>query len=219
MSAAVPDPERAVVGAVLLAATPAEAARLMATAGDLEAGHFRHSLAGAAWRAERELVQAGRLPDAVSIAAALARVNGRGNPHAFVGSLLDGLPHVGDLAQWASLIRNEAPAGERSGCAWARAVAAPEFCAGSEADIAWIERPFLAPGVVTLWFSPRGLGKTLIAHEMAVRLAQRGKRVLLIDRDNPRAETRRRLRRWGATDAPLLRVLGRDGAPPLTART
>ena len=140
---------KCVVGAVLLAATPAEAARLMATAGDLEAGHFRHSLAGAAWRAERELVQAGRLPDAVSIAAALARVNGRGNPHAFVGSLLDGLPHVGDLAQWASLIRNEAPAGERSGCAWARAVAAPEFCAGSEADIAWIERPFLAPGVVT----------------------------------------------------------------------
>ena len=74
----------------------------------------------------------------------------------------------------------------------------------------------LAPGSVTEFFSPRGLGKTHYAHWLAVRVARTGKRVLLVDRDNSRRELKRRLRRWGADGCENLKVLTCEDAPALT---
>ncbi len=100
---------------------------------------------------------------------------------------------------------------------WAAATTAPELLAAGDGapEVAFLEPRHLVPGCLTLWFSPRGLGKTHVAHAIAVRLASAGRRVLLLDRDNSRAEVTRRLRGWGGADAPHLRVLTREQAPPL----
>jgi hypothetical protein len=76
----------------------------------------------------------------------------------------------------------------------------------------------IARGAVTCWNSPRGLGKTLVAHHLAVDMARQGHRVLLIDRDNPRREVRRRLKAWGldGLEPGRLKVIPREDAPPLT---
>lgn len=99
---------------------------------------------------------------------------------------------------------------------WVAALDAPTFLAGDEADLDFLEARMLAPGSVTQIYSPRGLGKTHYAHHLAVKQARAGKRVLYIDRDNSRREVRRRFRAWGAADAPTLKILTRDQAPPLT---
>ncbi len=99
---------------------------------------------------------------------------------------------------------------------WAAATPAPDFVNSDEPDQNWLKYPFLTPGSITEIFSPPGIGKTHVGHWLAVELARRGKRVLLLDRDNSRREVRRRLCAWGATDVPMLKVLTRDEAPPLT---
>jgi hypothetical protein len=109
---------------------------------------------------------------------------------------------------------------------WARTVSAADLVAAEQHEPDWIAEPLAAPGAVTVVASPRGLCKTHVVHALAVAVATGGKfcgrdvragRVLLIDRDNPRREVRRRLKGWGAADAgERLRVLTRDDAPPLT---
>jgi hypothetical protein len=84
--------------------------------------------------------------------------------------------------------------------------------------VEWLVDPLLAPGSITEWFSPRGLGKTHVALALAVRLAAGGKRVLLLDRDNSQREVRRRLRAWGAEHLSTLHVMTRHDVPPLTDR-
>ncbi len=74
----------------------------------------------------------------------------------------------------------------------------------------------MCQGSITELFSPRGIGKTLVAHAFGVRLAEDGKSVLLLDRDNSNREIRRRLRGWGAERAATLGVMTRDSVPPLT---
>jgi hypothetical protein len=101
---------------------------------------------------------------------------------------------------------------------WSQAVTAATFVAEFEAELAWLEPRLLAPGSITEWFSPRGLGKTQVALFLAVKLGRLGHRVLLLDRDNSRREVRRRLRAWGAGDVTALRVMTRDVVPPLTDR-
>jgi hypothetical protein len=101
---------------------------------------------------------------------------------------------------------------------WSRAVTAATFVAELEADLDWLEPRLLAPGSITEWFSPRGLGKTQVALALAVKLAGAGHRVLLLDRDNSRREVRRRLRAWGAANLTTLHVMTRDDVPPLTDR-
>lgn len=101
---------------------------------------------------------------------------------------------------------------------WGHARPAPDFVGDEEAEPEWIEPKFLAPGSVTEFFSPRGIGKTHVAHALAVKLALAGKRVLLLDRDNSRREVRRRLRGWGAADVPTLKVMTREHVRPLTDR-
>jgi hypothetical protein len=101
---------------------------------------------------------------------------------------------------------------------WALAVSAPVFLASTETERDFLEERLLAPGSVTEIFSPRGLGKTHVAHAVAVKLARAGLRVLFLDRDNSRREVRRRFRAWGAAEASTLKLLGRDQVPPLTNR-
>jgi hypothetical protein len=78
----------------------------------------------------------------------------------------------------------------------------------------------IAPGALGEWFSPRGIGKTHVLHAKLVQLAQQGKRVLLLDRDNPLHEIHRRLAGWGAGSLPpgRFKVMSRDDTPPMTSR-
>jgi hypothetical protein len=99
---------------------------------------------------------------------------------------------------------------------WARAQTAREFLAEVDPEITWLEARLLTPGSLTWWASPRGLGKTQVAYAIAVKLARAGHRVLLLDRDNPRKEIKRRLRAWGADDLDTLTVLTRKDVPSLT---
>jgi Bifunctional DNA primase/polymerase, N-terminal/AAA domain len=99
---------------------------------------------------------------------------------------------------------------------WDRFTTAAALCAEQDVELDWLEPRLLAPGSITEWFSPRGLGKTLLALALAVKHARGGHRVLLLDRDNSRREVRRRLRAWGAADLTTLLVKTRDEVPPLT---
>jgi hypothetical protein len=98
---------------------------------------------------------------------------------------------------------------------WMRAVPAPDFIAMEQTTVTFLENHILAPGVVTEVFAPRGIGKSLVAHALLKRVADRGHSCLLIDRDNPLGEVRRRLKAWGAAETPCLKVMTRDIAPPL----
>jgi hypothetical protein len=70
---------------------------------------------------------------------------------------------------------------------------------------------------ITEIFSPRGIGKSLFALFLAVWLARKSLRVLLLDRDNPRRVVRERLLAWGAgADMSTLKVITREKCPPLT---
>src|SRR5262249_29726769 len=99
---------------------------------------------------------------------------------------------------------------------WARAQTAREFLAEVDPEITWLEARLLAPGSLTWWASPRGLGKTNVAYALAVKLARAGHRVLLLDRDNHRAEIKHRLRAWDADGLDTLKVPTRTDVPSLT---
>ena len=99
---------------------------------------------------------------------------------------------------------------------WDAAITVPDFLAQTEDAVAFLEPRLLVRGAITELFAPRGLGKTQVAYAIALPLARGGLRVLLVDRDNPRHEVRRRLRRWGGADAVQFKVINRDHAPALT---
>jgi hypothetical protein len=102
---------------------------------------------------------------------------------------------------------------------WDRAISAAAFLAEVDPVLDWLEPRLLSPGAITQWYSPRGLGKTQIALGIAIRLARAGHRVLLLDRDNPQREVKRRLRAWGAEGLATLDVMTRDDVPHLLDRT
>src|SRR5262249_38588906 len=81
---------------------------------------------------------------------------------------------------------------------WARAKPVTAFLTESAPELEFLEPKLLARGCLTQLNAPRGLGKTHVAHALAVKLAKRGLRVLLLDRDNPPSMTRKWLRNWGA---------------------
>lgn len=99
---------------------------------------------------------------------------------------------------------------------WALAKSAKDFLAEQAEEPTFLEPRLLVRGAVTELFSPRGLGKTNVALEVAVRLARAGHPVLYLDRDNPRKEIRRRLEAWGASDLAELHIMSREQVPPLT---
>jgi hypothetical protein len=94
------------------------------------------------------------------------------------------------------------------------------FLTATDAVIAWLVADVLAPGCMTQLYAPRGLGKSLCAEYWAVKLAGSGKRVLILDRDNPSHTLRTRLREFGADDLgdlkSNLKVISREKCPPLT---
>ena len=75
---------------------------------------------------------------------------------------------------------------------------------------------------MTWIFSPKGIGKTLYVHHIAVQLAKQGKKVLLIDTDNPRRIIRKRFKSWVGFDSTSdsfldnIKILDRTKAPQLT---
>lgn len=102
---------------------------------------------------------------------------------------------------------------------WDQAENLDDFLASGEdgADFLDFEKRILARAAITEMFSPRGLGKSLYALWLALRLAQRGFRVLYIDRDNPRHVVRSRLKSFGAEATnDGLKVISREKCPPLT---
>jgi len=106
---------------------------------------------------------------------------------------------------------------------WNQATTAKAFCAQEDATIDATVKDFLVLGCITFVAAPRGSGKSFVALFLAVALAQGGifrmerlahQRVLLVDRDNPQALIRRRLRDVGADKLTTLKVLTRETAPP-----
>jgi hypothetical protein len=88
-----------------------------------------------------------------------------------------------------------------------------------------LAKDLVAPGCISVIAAPRGLGKSHCAHAVAVALTTSGifrgervqpARVLLLDRDNPKAIVKKRLRAWGATRSISFDVLSREECPPLT---
>ena len=109
---------------------------------------------------------------------------------------------------------------------WTKAKSAPDFCAEEDKEIEGYAKALLYPETITVIAAPRGIGKTLVLHALAVAIAKgeyfRGEkvnslRVLLVDRDNPRQVVRQRIRGWGGgvLDAKNLKVLTREDAPDL----
>jgi hypothetical protein len=99
---------------------------------------------------------------------------------------------------------------------WASAIALPDFLQQADDVVAFLEPHLLVRGAITEVFAPRGLGKTQVAYAVGLRLSRAGCRVLLVDRDNPRHEIKRRLRMWGGRDAESFKLITRDKAPALT---
>lgn len=111
---------------------------------------------------------------------------------------------------------------------WLLAKSAPEFLAEEEKEFTGLAKDLVAPGAITLIASPKGIGKTQVAHALAVALGSssgvfrgehvRAVRVLLLDRENPVSTLKKRLRAWGAAAAENLHVLTRQDAPDLKDR-
>src|SRR5262249_46492055 len=99
---------------------------------------------------------------------------------------------------------------------WAAIRSIADLLCEEDVKTDWLWKPLVAPGAVTEMFSPRGLGKTLVAYAKGLEIAARGKRVLLVDRDNAPREVKRRLRAFGGTNADNFNVVTREHAPPLT---
>ena len=141
------------------------------------------------------------------------------------------LPGAKDLSEWAEkggrrevlldLIgktpewKPQSSAQASSVSPWA-AEGMTEFLADDGAEIEPLYEPLLYPETVTEIFSPRGIGKTVVAMHLAISLARKGKRVLCIDRDNPRRVIRDRLRNWGADEGlASLKIISREKCPSL----
>jgi len=101
---------------------------------------------------------------------------------------------------------------------WAAAETMTEFLAGDDDLPAALYERFLYPATVTEIFSPRGIGKSLFAAHVFATLLRQGKRVLLIDRDNPRHVVKARLRASGVAETAdkRFRIITREKCPPLT---
>jgi hypothetical protein len=125
----------------------------------------------------------------------------------------------------ALLMVNEALPSASAGACWTLGLTAAAFLAQNDTEVVADARDLVVPGCITLLAAPRSSGKSLVALYLAVALARgavfRGqrvpkRRVALIDRDNPPALVRKRLRWLGADDVTDLTVFTRDVAPPLT---
>ena len=104
---------------------------------------------------------------------------------------------------------------------WLRAQDAPSFLSKKKKKFEGLANDLLAPGAITS-SAPRGIGKTQVAHALAVALATAGEfrgqpvkpaRVFLLDRDNPQSVFSERLASWGGAHAPNLLLLDSGRRP------
>jgi hypothetical protein len=121
---------------------------------------------------------------------------------------------------WAAEGHGNETRGKGQASVWDAILSVPDYLATEDTDGEFLDEAgrFLARGVVTELYAPRGLGKTNVMHSLLVECANRGLRVLLIDRDNPKREIKRRLRKCGATTLKPFKIIDRNNAPPLTDR-
>jgi len=117
-----------------------------------------------------------------------------------------------DVGAWTTASRSP----HSSANPWAAALSAREFLTQAVTEAEFLIPRLLAKGTITEIFSPRGIGKTLLAIRLAVKLALEGLRVLYLNRDNPPRVLRKFLEGWHAGDAEALKVLNREQVPPLT---
>jgi RecA-family ATPase len=112
-----------------------------------------------------------------------------------------------------------------AGAVWTRAMTAQDFLRQDEPEVSAHVKDLIVPGCITNMSAPRASGKSLVALYVGMSLASGGvfrdeqltqRRVLLVDRDNPRALVRKRLGWLGAHRLTSLKVLTRETAPPLT---
>ncbi|MGH9533815.1 MAG: AAA family ATPase [Terriglobales bacterium] len=191
------------------------------------------------WRAEYSPLLAGRdvvvLPDADGPGRAhAASVSASVRPYAHRLGVVDlhpGAADGSDVADWLAaghtipelraLVAATPEWRPAAGAAvpatpWAAAEGMDALLAGDDADQEWLVPGVLAPSNLTEIFAPRGLGKSLLADFWAVTLGRAGKRVLILDRDNPRHTLRARLRGFGAEGITTIKALDRGKCPPLT---
>ncbi|HTV81625.1 MAG TPA: AAA family ATPase [Acidobacteriaceae bacterium] len=149
---------------------------------------------------------------------------------------LPGLGPKGDVSDWLQAYGNDRDrawkdlaALAKASPTWSKPPGAPrstggpwapetmeDFLKSEEQEIPWLIPQVVAPGTLTQMFSPRGLGKSVLAAFWATEIARAGKRVLILDRDNPRRELRTRLRNLDAVSIETLNVISREKCPPLT---
>ncbi len=183
-AAAILDAEHYCVGALLRAETLEEAATLFDSAGDLEPAHFQHRALAEAFAIAGRLIQAGRLPDVVTMKNELMLV-GNGHAGAFIARTLDGLPRMKSLAQWAEMIRAraakadtqaDAPGAERvpeDGPAVRIAESLPAFLERVRRlpEPRWLVRDLIPDEGVLVWHGrPRAM-KSLTAADVMLSLA------------------------------------------------
>jgi hypothetical protein len=169
--------------------------------GAIAAGCHHHTCSGNDWHALRELFEPGWQP---RIPPATLHVSGPATT-----------PAASVPGQGGNVPTN----------VWDHAITAQEFLQQSDADLPATVKDLVVPGCITVVVAPRASGKTLVALYLGVALATGGvfrgerlkpTRILLVDRDNPPALIRKRLRWLGAQTVTALKVLIRDKAPPLT---
>jgi hypothetical protein len=126
-----------------------------------------------------------------------------------------------------------AAAAPGQGCAplasvWDKAIPVGDFLSQQDPTRPVLAQDLVVPGAITIIAAPRGTGKSMTALALAIALASGGvfrqetlppTPVLLVDRDNPPAVVRKRLKWLGATAGHTLDVLTRDDAPPLKDKT
>jgi hypothetical protein len=212
------DYERAIPGKLMQAETIEEAAILFDTVGELEPAHFRHRATGQVFEIVGRLIQSGRLPDPVSVTAALRATGGKGNAGAYVASLLDAVPRgkLHTLAPWAQLVRESASVADADGAerepdagdaarAFAPVSIAKLYDETAEA-IRWLWLGFLPVGTLVVLAAFMKAGKTTLAYAIIAALL-RGvpflgrettrTKVLLLALEENRCDVKRRLRRFG----------------------
>ena len=104
----------------------------------------------------------------------------------------------------------------RKATVWDTAEDMTTFLDGEEEPLTWLIEFVLVLGCLTQIYAPRGLGKSVLMLFWAVKLAREGKRVLLLDKDNPRSTVRSRLISLGGDGLKNLKVITRERCPYLT---
>ena len=140
----------------------------------------------------------------------------------------------GTCADWQSRLQSAIPGLKtlvtthdptRTAYAWDEAVTVADFLLQEETEVQADVKDLVIPGCITLVAAPRASGKTLVAMFLGVGLATGGifrgerlpqRRVVYVDRDNPPALIRKRLRWLGGQQVTGMKLLTRDKAAPLT---